>query len=100
MYDVRSIFTETIEKIGYQPLHEQLEKFGGWPLIDPNWNEDEFNFMKLLSDLRMVNNKYFVNGYVTVDYKNSSNHIFKVSVTIKLYSVVGLNWFPHKVKHQ
>lgn len=69
---------DEIEKLGYQPLYDLLNTLGGWPIITPSWTDDQFDLMTVLSKMRLLNNRYLIDGFVTVDYKNSTNRIFKV----------------------
>ncbi|XP_067950670.1 neprilysin-like isoform X2 [Watersipora subatra] len=68
---------DEIEKLGYQPLYDLLNTLGGWPIITPSWTDDQFDLMTVLSKMRLLNNRYLIDGFVTVDYKNSTNRIFK-----------------------
>ena len=36
---------DQIERIGLQPLKDILKKFGGWPVLEDNWNESNFNWL-------------------------------------------------------
>ena len=35
---------DQIETIGLAPLKEILRKFGGWPVLEANWNDANFNW--------------------------------------------------------
>ena len=35
---------EKIEKKGLEPLLSLLKKFGGWPVLEDNWNEANFKW--------------------------------------------------------
>ena len=39
---------EKIEEIGLTPLLDLLKKFGGWPVLEDNWNEENFNWYDIL----------------------------------------------------
>ena len=38
---------DQIERISLQPLKDILKKFGGWPVLEDNWNEANFNWQVL-----------------------------------------------------
>jgi len=75
------VIVESIENIGYTPLHDTYKKFGRFPMIDPDWNETAFDTIDLMVALRLYNNKHLINSYVSADYKNSSNNILQVAFT-------------------
>lgn len=75
------MIVESIENIGYTPLHDTYKKFGRFPMIDPDWNETAFDTIDLMVALRLYNNKHLINSYVSADYKNSSNNILQVAFT-------------------
>ena len=35
---------DRLDSIGIQPLQALLKKFGGWPVLDDNWNENSFKW--------------------------------------------------------
>ena len=35
---------EKIEEKGLEPLLALLKKFGGWPVLEDDWNEEEFKW--------------------------------------------------------
>ena len=35
---------ENLEKIGYAPLQNALKVFGGWPVLEEKWDEDQFDW--------------------------------------------------------
>lgn len=55
---------ETIEKRGVEPLMELLETLGGWPLLDKNWDEKNFDWLELVANLRRYNNDILIMQYV------------------------------------
>ena len=36
-----------LEEIGLQPLKDMLKKFGGWPVLEDNWDESNFKWYSL-----------------------------------------------------
>ena len=39
---------DRLDEIGLKPLKDLLEVFGGWPVLEDNWNEDSFQWYGLL----------------------------------------------------
>jgi len=35
---------DKLEEIGIQPALDLLKLFGGWPVLEDNWNEDNFKW--------------------------------------------------------
>jgi hypothetical protein len=38
-----------INKLGARPIVDLLESLGSWPLLNPNWNEQEWNVEQTLA---------------------------------------------------
>lgn len=55
---------EAIEKRGIKPLLDLLEKFGGWPVIDEDWDERSFDWLRLVALLRKYNNDILIVEFV------------------------------------
>ncbi|XP_035228766.1 membrane metallo-endopeptidase-like 1 isoform X2 [Stegodyphus dumicola] len=52
-----SCMNETaIEQLKEQPLLELLEELGGWPVINSNWSEENFDWVYQIARLRQYNN--------------------------------------------
>lgn len=71
-------FLETIRKRGALPLIELLDIFGGWPVLNPDWNEEEFDIIQLMAKLRLYNNDILVSEWIGPDIKNSDEYIIQV----------------------
>lgn len=67
--------TELIEKLGTQPLLDLIESLGGWPVLDPNWNETAFDWIEMTSDLRLYYNDVLIMFWVGQDLASSINII-------------------------
>ena len=78
--------TEKIEELGVKPLQELQKQLGGWPMIDPDWNEKEFDLLHLLSELRLLSNNYLVKINVAIDLKDNTKHITVVGSQLSEYS--------------
>jgi len=65
---------ETIEAAGLDPLKLILKKMGGWPLLEPVWNEDGYKWYEMTYKFREngYSVDYLVDFSVTTDLKNSS----------------------------
>lgn len=72
---------EVIEKRGIQPLLDLLKSLGGWPLLDPNWNENNFDWLELVANLRKYNNDILIVEYVSADIQNSITNIIQFDQT-------------------
>ena len=88
-----SFLTEKIEELGVKPLQELQKQLGGWPMIDPDWNEKEFDLLHLLSELRLLSNNYLVKINVAVDLKDNTKRITVVGSQLSEYSC------QHRTKH-
>lgn len=66
-----------------QPLHDILTTMGGWPIIESDWNDDSFDLISLLSELRLYNNRYLVEMWVSSDDRNSTNNILQVKGAVE-----------------
>ena len=68
-----------IESRGEQPLLDLLHQLGGWPVLDgASWNEERFDWVKLMANLRLLNNRVLLNQWISPDDKNSSVNVLQV----------------------
>ena len=68
--------TEIIEDRGEKPLLELLDELGGWPvLMGDSWSGDDFDWVELVSQLRLYNNDILVSLWVGPDGKDSDQYI-------------------------
>lgn len=72
---------EILEQRGLNPLMELLKELGGWPVLDSNWNETQFDWLKLTAQLRLYNNDIFIVEWVAPDIKNSQENIIQFDQT-------------------
>ena len=70
---------ETLEKRGKEPLFDLLKNLQSWPMIDPNWNSSNFDWVELMAQLRLYNNDILISQWVGPDIMSSSNYIVQVS---------------------
>ncbi|XP_059608764.1 neprilysin-4-like [Phlebotomus argentipes] len=66
---------------GITPLLELLENLGGWPALDPQWNETNFDWLDLSAHLRLYNNDLLIMEWVGPDIKNSNENIVQFDQT-------------------
>lgn len=72
---------DLIEKRGIEPLKVLLDSLGGWPLLDPNWDEKKFDWLELVANLRRYNNDILIVEYVSADIQNSNMNIIQFDQT-------------------
>ncbi|KAJ3653925.1 hypothetical protein Zmor_013149 [Zophobas morio] len=71
-----------------------LGKNGGWPVIDPNWNERKFDWKQVLFRLRRSGwyANFFVAMQIDIDAKNSSRRILTITYPhFNYHSLSGVN---------
>lgn len=72
---------EILQKRGHQPLLDLLNRFGGWPILDPHWNASDFNWIELMGRLRLFNNDILISEWVGPDIKNSDEFVIQFDQT-------------------
>ncbi|KAL1402566.1 hypothetical protein pipiens_006032 [Culex pipiens pipiens] len=70
-----------IEKRGLQPLFDLLQSLGGWPVLNPNWQSDNFDWLNLTAHIRKFNNDILIVEWVGPDIKNSDENIIQFDQT-------------------
>lgn len=75
------IDSEVLSQRGLQPLLDLLKQLGGWPVLDPEWNGNNFNWLDLVAQLRLYNNDVFIVEWVGPDIKNSDENIIQFDQT-------------------
>ncbi|XP_065371462.1 neprilysin-4 [Calliphora vicina] len=70
-----------LEKRGIQPLLHLVENLGGWPVLDPKWNAQNFDWLNLTAHLRRYNNDILIVQWVGPDIKNSDENIIQFDQT-------------------
>ncbi|XP_055523630.1 neprilysin-4 [Wyeomyia smithii] len=70
-----------IEQRGLQPLLDLLHSLGGWPVLDPNWRSDSFDWLNLTAQIRRYNNDILIVEWVGPDIKNSDENIIQFDQT-------------------
>lgn len=71
-----------IEQQGLDPLLNILRKLGGWPILENQWNETEFNWKESVYKFRKMGYSvdYFIDFSIGVDLKNSTKRIIDVRI--------------------
>lgn len=72
---------EILDKRGHQPLLDLLNLLGGWPILDPKWKDDGFNWIELMAKLRLYNNDILISEWVGPDIKNSDEFVIQFDQT-------------------
>lgn len=72
---------ELLEERGIEPLLDLLKSLGGWPALDPDWDETNFDWLNLTAQLRLYNNDIFIVEWVGPDIKNSDENVVQFDQT-------------------
>lgn len=72
---------DLIKERGIEPLLELLKELGGWPLLDPNWDEQNFNWLELVAKLRKYNNDVLIGQWIGPDIQQSDVNIIQFDQT-------------------
>ncbi|KAJ3654450.1 hypothetical protein Zmor_013639 [Zophobas morio] len=69
-----------IEEEGLTYLKNEFKNLGGWPVVEPYWNEKNFDWTSLLSRLREGEwiSSFFFYANERIDHKNSSRLIYSI----------------------
>lgn len=70
-----------LEERREKPLLVLLESLGGWPMIDPNWKAENFDWIVLMANLRLYNNDILISEWVGPDIKNSDEYVIQFDQT-------------------
>ena len=70
-----------IDLLDTAPLFDVMNKFGSWPILDLNWNENGFHWQKTLDEFfeHGFNTNYLMEFYIGVDDRNTTKNIIHVS---------------------
>lgn len=74
-----TLFPEILEQRGAKPLLDLLVELGGWPMITPDWDRSQFDWLWLIAHLRLFNNDILISEWVGPDIKNSDEYVIHVS---------------------
>ncbi len=71
--------TDARNKPGYVTLKNFLKKIGGWPLIDKNWVESEYDWINALIELNRNGIPELLSIGVVPDLRNTSRSLIQVN---------------------
>lgn len=66
------------------PLLHLLRALGGWPVLDPGWEEaggQHFDWLALTAELRLYNNDILIAEWVGPDVKDSDQYVVQLDQT-------------------
>nr|CAD7586899.1 unnamed protein product [Timema genevievae] len=70
-----------LEARGERPLLFLLQQLGGWPVLEPNWDSERFDWLLLMAQLRLYNNDILISQWVGPDIRNSDHYIIQFDQT-------------------
>ena len=92
-FKVKLYFSARIEEVSDMPLLDVIEKLGGWPVTNPDW--DETKAIDLETLVAVIKRNFtlgvLIEEWVGPDDRNSENHIIQVSFYLSLLTR-GLNF--------
>lgn len=70
-----------IDRLGTKPLFEVIDKFGGWPILNTNWNDNDFHWQQTLDGFfeHGFTTHFLLEFFIGVDDRNTSKNIIYVS---------------------
>lgn len=72
---------DVIKKREVNPLLELLKSMGGWPLLEDNWDGENFDWLQLVAQLRKYNNDILIGQWVGPDIQQSEVNIIQFDQT-------------------
>lgn len=71
---------DRIESIGLEPLKRMLTELGGWPVLEEDWQEDQFSWIDTVYKFRErgYSTDYLIDFSVVTDSKNSSWRVIDI----------------------
>lgn len=73
--------SKLLEKRGIEPLLQLIDSLGGWPVLDSDWQNNNFDWLNLTAQLRRYNNDILIVQWVGPDIKNSDENIIQFDQT-------------------
>lgn len=68
---------DVIKERGVEPLLSLLRELGGWPLLEQNWDGENFDWLLLVAQLRKFNNDILIGQWVGPDIQQSEINIIQ-----------------------
>ncbi|CAB4068160.1 MMEL1 [Lepeophtheirus salmonis] len=79
---VRSIYQacmneDSLEGLGLEPMLKELKSLGGWPVLDSNWKEEDFDWKETIYKFRASGHGtgFLLSYFITTDMKNSTYRV-------------------------
>ncbi|XP_063928454.1 neprilysin-4 isoform X2 [Zophobas morio] len=72
---------ERLKQRGEKPLMKLLDDLGGWPIIQPDWDDTSFQVEELMANLKLYNNDILIMEWIGPDIINSKNYIIQIDQT-------------------
>ena len=69
----------TIEQLATVPIIEMVNMYGGWPMINQNWNPNRYNIMDVVGKLSHLSVGVFINSQVVPSFEDSTVNVMIVS---------------------
>ena len=70
-----------VEERGLQPTKDVLQKLGGWPVLEKDWDESSFDWKEAVYKFRKegFSVDYIFDFSINIDLKNSTTRVIDVS---------------------
>ena len=77
------LVTDRINDLDASPLMSLLDDLGGWPVLNPEWDESGFDYIDLMAKLKLYGTSALLSQWVGVDDRNSSSYIIHVNIVVQ-----------------
>lgn len=89
---------DAIEKDNFTSAKRMTQELGGWPVLRPDWKEDTFNLIDLLSKTNLyTNNPPLIYMYVHDDSTNPTKNTLYVRIFRFTFTLVLQYQSYHKI---
>ncbi|PNF39036.1 hypothetical protein B7P43_G04849 [Cryptotermes secundus] len=72
---------DILEQRAEQPLLNLLDQLGGWPMLKPDWDSSQFDWVLLMAQLKLFGNDVLISEWVGPDIKNSDEYVIQFDQT-------------------
>lgn len=79
IYIYMTFLADAIEKDNLTSIKQLIEDLGGWPVLNKDWKEENFNLTDLLIKITLYTANPLIFMFVYRDFKNPTNHMLYVS---------------------
>lgn len=80
---------DAIEKDNFTSAKRMIQELGGWPVLKPDWKENTFNLIDLLSKTQLyTNNPPLIYMYVHDDSTNPTRNTLYVRIFLLTFTLV------------